>query len=91
MEVNQMANIKQQIKRIKTNEKRRQRNASFKSSMKTAIKAVEAAVEANNKEKALEAYAFACKKLDKALAKGVVHANFVSRNKSRLACKVNAL
>ncbi|MBU1093989.1 MAG: 30S ribosomal protein S20, partial [Firmicutes bacterium] len=34
-----MANIKQQIKRNKTNEKRRLSNASFKSSVKTAIKA----------------------------------------------------
>ena len=36
-----MANIKSQVKRIKTNEKARLANASFKSSMKTAIKAVE--------------------------------------------------
>ncbi len=86
-----MANIKQQIKRIKTNEKRRQRNASFKSSMKTAIKAVETAVQAKDKENAVVALAFANKKLDKALAKGVVHANFVARNKSKLAIAVNTL
>ena len=86
-----MANIKQQVKRIKTNEKRRLQNASFKSSMKTAMKAVEAAVKANDKEKAVEAYSFACKKLDKALAKGIVHENYVARNKSRLALAVNAL
>ena len=47
-----MANIKQQIKRNKTNEKRRLSNASFKSSVKTAIKAVELAVAAKDKEKA---------------------------------------
>lgn len=86
-----MANIKQQQKRIKTNEKRRLRNNSFKSSMKTAIKAVNEAVSENNKEKAQAAYSFACKKLDKALAKGIVHANFVSRNKSKLALMVNSL
>ena len=40
-----MANIKQQIKRVKTNEKARQANVSFKSSLKTAMKAVLAAVE----------------------------------------------
>ena len=33
-----MANIKSQIKRVKTNEKRRQRNKSVKSSVKTAIR-----------------------------------------------------
>ena len=33
-----MANIKQQIKRVKTNEKARQANMAFKSSLKTAMK-----------------------------------------------------
>ena len=86
-----MANIKQQAKRIKTNEKRRLCNNSFKSSMKTAIKAVEAAVKEGNKEAANNALTLAFKKLDKALAKGLVHANFVARNKSQLAKLVNSL
>ena len=43
-----MANIKQQIKRNKTNIKRQQLNKSYKSSTKTAIKAVLLAVEAGN-------------------------------------------
>lgn len=86
-----MANIKQQIKRNKTNEKRRLHNASFKSSVKTAIKAVERAVAANEKEKAIEALSFAHKKLDKGLAKGIFHQNFVARHKSGLANKVNTL
>ena len=86
-----MTNIKQQVKRIKTNEKRRLQNASFKSSMKTALKAVDAAVAKKDAEAAKAAYAFACKKLDKALAKGVVHANFVARNKSKIAKLVNTL
>ena len=38
-----MANIKQQIKRIRTNEKARQFNASYKSALKTAMKNVYAA------------------------------------------------
>jgi small subunit ribosomal protein S20 len=86
-----VANIKQQIKRNKTNEKRRLNNASFKSSVKTAIKAVELAIQANEKEKALEALSFAHKKLDKGLAKGIYHQNFVARHKSSLATKVNSL
>ena len=86
-----MANIKQQIKRNKTNEKRRLQNASFKSSLKTAIKAVEQAVAKNEKEKAAELLSFAHKKLDKGLAKGIFHQNFVARHKSGLATKVNAL
>ena len=41
-----MANIKQQMKRVGTNEKARQANMAFKSSLKTAMKSVLAAVEA---------------------------------------------
>ena len=56
--------------------------------MKTAIKAV---LTANNKETATAALALAYKKLDKAQAKGIVHKNFVARNKSQLANHVNSL
>ena len=45
-----MANIKSQVKRIKTNEKARSRNASYKSAMRTAIKKVEAACKAKDVE-----------------------------------------
>ncbi len=86
-----VANIKQQIKRNKTNEKRRLQNASFKSSVKTAIKAVEQAAAQNEKEKAADLLSFAHKKLDKGLAKGIYHKNFVSRHKSQLAQLVNNL
>ena len=86
-----MANIKQQIKRNKTNEKRRLSNASFKSSVKTAVKAVERAVTANDKDKAVETLSYAHKKLDKGLAKGIFHKNFVARNKSNLSKMVNTL
>ncbi len=86
-----MANIKQQIKRNKTNEKRRLHNASFKSSVKTAVKAVERAVAASDKDKAVVTLSFAHKKLDKGLAKGIFHKNFVARNKSNLSKMVNTL
>ena len=86
-----MANIKQQIKRNKTNEKRRLRNASYKSSVKSAIKSVESAVKANDKEKAVVALSFAHKKLDKGQAKGIYHKNFVARHKSQLTNLVNSL
>ena len=86
-----MANIKQQAKRNLTNEIRRLINAAFKSSVKTALKGVEAAVANKDLEKAQEAFKLASKKLDKALAKGIYHKNFVSRNKSRLAKLINSL
>ena len=86
-----MANIKQQIKRIRTNEKARQNNQAFKSSLKTAIKAVYTAVEAKDQAKAVENLNLAYKKLDKAQAKGIVHKNYVARHKSELATAVNTL
>ena len=86
-----MANIKQQIKRNLTNEKKRLQNASFKSSLKTAMKNVEEAVKNNDKAAALEAYKVASTKLDKALVKGIYHKNAVSRNQSRLCNLINTL
>lgn len=86
-----MANIKQQIKRNKTNEKARQANMAFKSSMKTAIKAVLVACQNNDKVTATQNLAFAYKKLDKAQSKGIIHRNFASRQKSELTLKVNAI
>ena len=83
-----MANIKQQIKRVRTNEKARLANASFKSGLKTSVKAVLAST---NKEEATALLAVAYKKLHKAQAKGFVHKNLVSRKKSQLASYVNSL
>ena len=84
-----MANIKQQKKRDITNNKKRLLNASFKSSLKTAIKAFETAVASGNKAQAQEAFNFACKKLDKAVVKGVYHKNNVQ--KSSLAKALNQM
>ena len=86
-----MANIKGQMKRNLTNEKRRLRNASFKSGLKTALKGVDAAVESKDKEAAAKALAVAFKKLDKSVVKGINHKNYVARQKSRLAKLVDAL
>lgn len=86
-----MANIKQQKKRDITNNKKRLLNNSFASSLKTAVKAIEAAVVAGDKAKAQEAFNFACKKIDKAVTKGLHHKNYAARQKSRLAKALNAM
>ncbi len=86
-----MANIKQQMKRNLTNEKRRMANASFKSGLKSAVKEVEVSVENKDKEKAIVALSLASKKLDKAVSKGFYHKNYVARQKSRLAKLVNSI
>ncbi len=86
-----MPNIKSAIKRVKTSEKRRLRNASQKSALRTAVKAVEVAVANNDVENAKAALLTATKKLDKAVTKGLIHRNAADRKKSRLAKKINSL
>jgi small subunit ribosomal protein S20 len=86
-----MANIKSQIKRITTNEKARQRNQAIRSSVKTAIRKVREAADSGDKAKAVELQRDAAQKLDKAVSKGVIHANQAANKKSALAKRVNAL
>jgi len=86
-----MANIKSQIKRITTNEKARQRNQAIRSSVKTAIRKVREAVDSGDKAKAVELQRDAAQKLDKAVSKGVLHANQAANKKSAIAKRVNAL
>jgi small subunit ribosomal protein S20 len=86
-----VANIKSQKKRILTNEKARQRNNSVKSELKSAIRAVNTAVASSNKDAATVALKTASRKLDKAVTKGVIHANNAANRKSAISKKVNAL
>ena len=86
-----MANSKSQIKRIRTNEKRRQRNLAVKSELKTLVRRTREAVEAGDKEAAIEALRIASRKLDKAVSKGVIHRNQAANRKSKLARRVQSL
>lgn len=86
-----MANMKQQIKRYKNDNKKRELNNSYKSALKTAIKKVRAAVEAGDKEAAVVAYNLAASKLDASVSKGIHHKNYASRQKSRLSKLVNSI
>ncbi|ARU50209.1 small subunit ribosomal protein S20 [Cellulosimicrobium cellulans] len=86
-----MANIKSQIKRIRTNEKARLRNKAVKSELKTYVRRVREAVAAGDKDAANTALQAASRKLDKAVSKGVIHANQAANRKSAIAKAVNAL
>ncbi|RCK69315.1 MULTISPECIES: 30S ribosomal protein S20 [Desertihabitans] len=86
-----MANIKSQMKRIKTNEKARLRNKAVKSGLKTSIRRFREAVEAGDTAKAQEAARVACRSLDKAVSKGVIHRNQAANRKSAIASKAAAL
>ncbi|MBR2836334.1 MAG: 30S ribosomal protein S20 [Coriobacteriales bacterium] len=86
-----MANIKSQVKRIKTAEKARIRNKAIRSELKTYVKRVQQAVEAGNKDAAAEATRLCYKKLDQAAAKGVIHKNQAANRKSGVARLANKL
>ena len=86
-----MANIKSQMKRIKTNEKARQRNVAVKSALKTAVRRDRSAAEAGDAAAAATALATASKALDKAASKGVIHKNQAANRKSGLAKQVAGL
>jgi small subunit ribosomal protein S20 len=86
-----VANIKSQIKRVKTNEKRRLRNKSVKSSLRTAIRRFREAVEAGNTEQIVERQRSASRALDKAASKGVIHANQAANKKASMAQQVNSI
>jgi len=86
-----VANIKSQLKRIKTNEKARLRNKAVKSELKTYVRKVREAVAAGDKEAATTALHAASRKLDKAVSKGVIHSNQAANRKSAIAKSVDAL
>jgi small subunit ribosomal protein S20 len=86
-----MANIKSNIKRIGTNRKAEERNKAVRSEVKTAVRATREATTSGDKAAAAAALAVAAKKLDKAVAKGVIHKNQAANRKSAIAKKVAAL
>ena len=86
-----MANIKSQIKRIRTNEAARLRNKSVKSALKTTVRSFRAAAEAGDREAAAAKLQVASRALDKAVSKGVIHANQAANKKSAMAKRVVSL
>ena len=78
-----MANIKSAIKRNRQNEVRRSRNRSFRSEMRTLVKTARDSGAAEDTNAAI-------KKIDRAAAKGIIHANKAAREKSRLQKSLNS-
>ena len=86
-----MANIKSQVKRIRTNAKATERNKAVKSEIRTVVRATREAIEAGDKTKATETLGVASRTLDKAVSKGVIHKNQAANRKSAIAKQVAAL
>ncbi|AKU17267.1 30S ribosomal protein S20 [Luteipulveratus mongoliensis] len=86
-----MANIKSQMKRIKTNAIRTERNKAHKSELRTWIRKFREAADAGDKATAETALQTASQKLDKAVTKGVIHKNQAANKKSAMAKKLSSL
>jgi small subunit ribosomal protein S20 len=80
-----VANIKSQVKRIKTNEKARQRNKAVSSGLKSAIRKFRDAVATGDASKIQTELRAASRSLDVAVAKGVLHRNNAANKKSAMA------
>ena len=86
-----MANIKSAKKRILVNRSKALRNQMVKSQLKTSIKKFNAAVDAGDKAAASELYKLAVKKVDQAVAHGILHKNNAAHKKSEFTIKFNKM
>lgn len=86
-----MPNIKSAKKRVKVIKVKTLRNQMFRSQMRTMIKKYEAALQAGDKEAAIAAYKLAVKKIDQAVAHGILHKNNAARKKSQFTVKLNQM
>lgn len=84
-----MPNIKSAKKRVKVIATKTLINKSATAELKTDIKKAVLAVESGDANRA-EAVKVAVKKIDQAVAKGILHKNNAARKKSALAGKLNA-
>jgi small subunit ribosomal protein S20 len=76
-----VANIKSQIKRIRTNNKAQDRNKAYRSALRT--------VTAGDAAKIKAEFTDASRSLDMAVSKGVIHANNAANKKSAMAKLAN--
>jgi small subunit ribosomal protein S20 len=83
-----VANIKSQIKRNRQNEKAHARNKAVRSELKTRVRSAVTA-SADGADDADTKVRDAVRRLDQAVAKGVIHKNQAARRKSRLLKNVS--
>ncbi len=79
-----MANLKSNIKRIRSSRRKAQYNRIVRSTARTHIKTARQLISEGNLQEAEAAVKQAIKALDKAAQKGVIHRNNAARRKSRL-------
>jgi small subunit ribosomal protein S20 len=89
--VNDLPNIKSAKKRVKVTASKTMQNKMLKTALKTSMKKYEAALASGDKAAAAETYKAAVKKIDQAVAKGILHKNNAARKKSNFTVKLNKL
>ena len=86
-----MANTASARQRALQSEKRRQHNASLRSSLRTAVKNVRKAIDAGDKDAARAVYQRSVGTIDSIADKNIIHKNKAARHKSRLAAALKAM
>jgi small subunit ribosomal protein S20 len=84
-----MPNHKSAEKRVRQNEKRRAINRSNRTKVRSYIKKLRAALDSGDKQQVDTILPEAVSVIDKAVQKGVLHANAAARYKSRLTVQAN--
>ena len=79
------------LKTLKQDVKKRLRNRSAKSALKTQLKRFSATLQAGDVEAVREQFRLTVKLLDHTVSRGIINKGTVSRKKSQLAKKLNAL
>ena len=86
-----MANHVSALKRARQTEKRSEVNRANRSRVRTSLRAMREALTNGDAKAAAEQFRSTVSTLDKSVQKGVLHANTVSRYKSRLNARLKTL
>jgi small subunit ribosomal protein S20 len=78
-----MANIKQQKKRVRIQERQRGENLRYRSTIKTLTKRLEAAVSEGDADRIAVEHRELVRTIDRATTRGALHRNTAARKKSR--------
>jgi small subunit ribosomal protein S20 len=78
-----MANIKQQKKRVRIQERQRSENLRYRSTIKTLTKRLEVAVSDGDAERIAAEHRELVRTIDRAAERGALHRNTAARKKSR--------
>jgi small subunit ribosomal protein S20 len=84
-----MANHFSALKRARQTEKRTVRNRTNTSRLRTALRQLRESLAKGDKPASEQSFRQTVSALDKAVQKGVIHANTASRYKSRLSARLN--